>query len=66
MDVVIPRRVWRTHSEAFKRSVVSACCEPGVLVAGVALANGVNVNHVHRWMREQGIEPPSRRKPVYA
>jgi hypothetical protein len=27
-----------------------------------ALANGLNANQVHRWMRERGIEPPSRRK----
>ena len=61
MDVVIPRRARRTHSEAFKQSVVAACREPGVSVAGVALANGMNANQVHRWMRERGIEPPSRR-----
>ncbi len=66
MNVVIPRRVRRTHSEAFKRSVVSACCEPGVSVAGIALANGLNANQVHRWMRERGIAPPSRRKPLSA
>ncbi|KIN91721.1 transposase family protein [Thauera sp. SWB20] len=64
MDVVIPRRSRRTHSEAFKRSVVSAYREPGVSVAGVALANGLNANQVHRWMRERGIVPPSRRTPV--
>ncbi|MBS0553457.1 MAG: transposase [Proteobacteria bacterium] len=60
--MVIPRRGRRTHSEAFKRSVISACHEPGVSVAGVALANGLNANQVHRWMRERGIQPPSRRK----
>lgn len=63
MDVVIPRLTRRTHSEAFKQSVISACREPGVSVAGVALANGLNANQVHRWMRERGIAPPSRRKP---
>ncbi|NMG00984.1 transposase [Aromatoleum toluolicum] len=63
MDVVIPRRRRRTHSEAFKQSVISACSEPGVSVAGVALANGLNANQVRRWMRERGIEPPSRRTP---
>lgn len=63
MDVVIPRRGRRTHSEAFKQSVVSACREPGVSVAGVALANGLNANQVHRWMRERGIAAPSRRTP---
>jgi transposase len=61
MDVVIPRRGRRTHSEAFKQSVISACREPGVSVAGVALANGLNANQVHRWMRERGVTPPSRR-----
>ena len=66
MDVDIPRRSRRTHSEAFKQSVVSACREPGVSVAGLALANGLNANRVHRWMRECGIEPPSRRKPLCA
>ena len=66
MDVDIPRRSRRTHSEAFKQSVVSACREPGVSVAGLALANGLNANRVHRWMRERGIEPPSRRKPLCA
>lgn len=61
MDVVIARRTRRTHSEAFKQSVISACSAPGVSVAGVALANGLNANQVRRWMRERGAEPPSRR-----
>lgn len=62
MDVVIPRRTRRTHSEAFKQSVISACSEPGVSVAGVALANGLNANQVRRWMRERGVELPNRRR----
>ncbi|MDX9717461.1 MAG: transposase [Thauera sp.] len=62
MDVVIPCRTRRTHSEAFKQSVNSACSETGVSVAGVALANGLNANQVRRWMRERGVEPPSRRR----
>lgn len=62
MDVVIPRRSRRTHSEAFKRSIITACREPGVSVAGVALANGLNANQVRRWMRERGIEPPGGRR----
>lgn len=32
--------------------------EPGVSITGFALANGVNANHLRRWMRERGIEPP--------
>ncbi|MBS0553924.1 MAG: hypothetical protein JSS47_15570 [Proteobacteria bacterium] len=55
MDVVVPRRARRTHGEAFKRSVISACREPCTSDAGLALANGLNANEVHRSMRERGI-----------
>ena len=61
MNLVTARRTRRTHSEAFKQSVVSACVQPGVSVAGVALANGINANLLRRWMRERGCESPSRR-----
>ena len=60
MDLVTARRTRRTHSEAFKQSVVSACAQPGLSVAGVALANGINANLLRRWMRERGCESPSR------
>lgn len=63
MDIVRPSRQRRHHPEAFKQSVIDACRQPGVSVAGIALANGVNANQVRRWMRERGIEPPSRRSP---
>lgn len=53
-----PRRTRRTHSEAFKQSLIEACGESGASVAGVALANGINANQLRRWMRERGIEPP--------
>jgi transposase len=46
--------------EEFKQAVIAACCEPGASVAGIAMANGVNANQVRRWMRERGIEPPTR------
>lgn len=59
--VVKPGRVKRRHSEEFKQALVAACCEPGISVAGVALANGINANQVRRWMRERGVTPPSRR-----
>jgi transposase len=58
MIVTPPRRTRRTHSEEFKRSLIDACGEPGVSVAGMALANGINANQLRRWMRERGIEPP--------
>ena len=33
-------------------------------MAGIAMANGVNANQVRRWMRERGIEAPTRRLPM--
>ena len=54
------KRRW-THSAAFKAEVVAACSAPGVSVAGVALAHGLNANQVRRWLGEQGVLPPTRR-----
>lgn len=51
----------RLHTPEFKQQVVDACRDPGASVAGVALAHGVNANLVRRWLRERGVEPPSRR-----
>ncbi len=56
-----PSRCRRHHPEEFKLAVIEACCEPGVSVAGIAMANSVNANQVRRWMRERGIKPPTRR-----
>ena len=61
MEIQKPSRRRRHHPEEFKLAVIEACCEPGASVAGVAMANGVNANQVRRWMRERGIEPPTRR-----
>lgn len=67
MEVVVkPGRVKRRHSESFKQALVAACSEPGISVAGVALANGVNANQVRRWMRERGVAPPRRRPKMPA
>ncbi len=65
MEIQKPiRRRRRHHPEEFKLAVIEACGEPGASVAGIALANGVNANQVRRWMRERGIEPPTRRLPM--
>lgn len=64
MEIEKPSRRRRTHPEEFKQGVIAACCEAGASVAGIALANGINANQVRRWMRERGIEPPSRSLPV--
>jgi transposase-like protein len=41
----------RRFSKAFKAKIVADCQQPGASVAGVALANGLNANMVHRWRR---------------
>ena len=64
MEIQKPSRGRRYHPEEFKQAVIEACCEPGASVAGIAMANGVNANQVRRWMRERGIEPPTRRVPI--
>ena len=49
-DGSIVRRRRRTHSAEFKAKIVSACRRPGVSMAAVALANGLNANLVRRWV----------------
>ncbi len=64
MEIEKPSRRRRNHTEEFKQEVIEACCETGASVAGIALANELNANQVRRWMRERGIEPPSRSLPA--
>jgi transposase len=61
MEIQKPSRRRRHHPEEFKLALIEACCEPGASVAGIAMANGVHANQVRRWMRERGVEPPTRR-----
>jgi transposase len=44
------RRRRRCHSAQFKTQVVQACT-PGMSVAAVALAHGLNANLVRRWLQ---------------
>lgn len=46
------RRRRRTHSPEFKAQVVAACSVPGVSIAAVALAYGINANLGRRWALE--------------
>lgn len=64
MEIEKPSRRRRNHTEEFKQAVIAACCEAGASVAGIALANELNANQVRRWMRERGMEQPSRSLPV--
>ncbi|RQO61318.1 IS66 family insertion sequence hypothetical protein [Paucibacter sp. KBW04] len=40
----------RTHSEEFKARVVQASTRPGVSLAAVAMAHGINANLLRRWV----------------
>ena len=42
----------RRHSPEFRASVIQACLQPGVSIAAVALANGLNANLVRKWVIE--------------
>ena len=52
------RRVHRRHGAEFKEQVIRACRQPGVSVASVALANGLNANMLRRWVSEAGRAGP--------
>jgi len=45
-------RTRRRHSAQFRAQVVAACLQPGVSLAAVSLANGLNANMVRRWVKE--------------
>ncbi len=45
------RRRRRTHSDNFKAEAVGACQQPGVSIAAVALARGLNASMLHRWVK---------------
>ncbi|MDC8784547.1 transposase [Roseateles koreensis] len=40
----------RVHSDEFKAHVVEASKQPGVSMAAVAMANGINANLLRRWV----------------
>ena len=46
------RRRRRTHSAHFKAETVGACQQPGVSIAAVALARGLNAAMLHRWVKQ--------------
>jgi transposase-like protein len=70
------RRTHRRHAAEFKAQVIEACQHPGVSVAAVALANGLNANMLRKWVRAHREEcrgtpqvalpgaPPSALVPV--
>jgi len=46
----------RTYSETAKRALVQLSLRPGVSVAGLALAHGINANLLRRWITQYGPE----------
>ena len=40
----------RIYSASHKRAIVEQCLQPGVSVAGIALAHGINANLVRKWI----------------
>jgi transposase-like protein len=52
-EIELPsRRTRRRHAPEFRERVVQACRQPGVSIAAVALANGLNANMVRKWVIE--------------
>ncbi len=50
--VMLPaRRTRRRHSAEFKAQVIAACLQPGVSIAAVAQANGLNANFLRTWVK---------------
>lgn len=46
------RRRRRRHSPEFRAAVIEAARQPGVSIAAVALANGLNANMLRKWVND--------------
>lgn len=60
--VIAAGRRRRKHSDEFKARAVRACEQPGVSMAAVALAHGINANLLRRWVlrhRAGAVAAPS-------
>ena len=51
-----PNSKRRVHGAEFKAQVLSECEEPGASVAAIALAHGLNVNLLRKWLVGRGIK----------
>jgi transposase len=62
----MPGRRRRRYTEEFKSKVSEECRRPGVSIAAVALANGLNANLLRKWVaeREAADSPPPALPPV--
>jgi len=46
----------RRYTDEFKKQAIEACLQPGISMASVALANGLNANLLRRWVTERQEE----------
>lgn len=53
-------RTRRRHSPEFKAQVIAACLQPGVSIAAVAQANGLNANFLRTWVKAHREERSTR------
>lgn len=51
-----PRSQRRVYGAEFKARVLAECQRPGASVAAVALAHGLNVNLVRKWLVGRGLK----------
>lgn len=51
-----PNSQRRVHGAEFKAQVLAECRQPGASVAAVALAYGLNVNLVRKWLVGRGLK----------
>lgn len=55
--VAVAGRRRRRHSDEFKAQAVAACRQPGVSMAAVAMAHGINANLLRRWVCQSAVAP---------
>ncbi|MCK7493269.1 MAG: transposase [Comamonadaceae bacterium] len=53
----------RVYSPSHKRAIVEQCLQPGVSVAGISLAHGINANLVRKWIVKQQRAAPAAKRP---
>jgi transposase len=58
--IVVERRRRRRYSAEFKAEAVTACRQPGVSIAAIALSRSLNANLLRRWVveAERAVEAP--------
>jgi transposase-like protein len=61
-----PGRRRRRHSAEFKAKVVEECRQPGVSIASVALANGLNANLLRNWLIKDSGSSAAAPRPAPA